>query len=297
MSSGPASRLGQALLPGPSGRWGFFQREDHGEVEGLRVGLLNFGVNTSFVIYRVGTTWIDTGPPNQWPKVREFADERPPQLVLLTHHHEDHSGNAGHLRERYGCRVLAPEIGRGVLREGFPIQFYRRASWGVPPRVETEPLPPVLEDGRYRWQAIPTPGHADDMVCLYEAERGWLFSADLYVASRVRYARPEDRITLEIASLRRVLTLPFETLFCSHRGPVDNGREALARKLDYLVSLRQQVHDLWRQGLSLEEIQRRLLGPEDGMGWVSGFHFCKANMVTACLQSALAETAPCPSDR
>jgi glyoxylase-like metal-dependent hydrolase (beta-lactamase superfamily II) len=278
LSSGPAARLGQALFPGPSGRWGFFQREDHGAVEALRVGLFNFGVNTSFVIYRIGHTWIDAGPPNQWAKVREFAEQRPPRLLLLTHHHE--------------------EIGRDLLSQGFPIQFYRRASWGVPPRVETEPLPPlVVDEAGHRWQTIPTPGHADDMVCLFEAEQGWLFSADLYVASRVRYARPEDRLSLEIASLRRVLQLPFQTLFCSHRGPVEKGREALTRKLDYLVSLRQQVHELWQRGLPLEEIQRQLLGPEDGMGWVSGFHFSKANMIKACLQSALSEAALTPVDR
>lgn len=280
----------QALFNAPARQWGYCQRDSWGEIDGLRVGLFNFGVNTSFVIYRVGRTWIDAGPPNQWAKVRDFADERPPKLVLLTHHHEDHSGNSGYLKELYGCRVLAPEIGRGLLRDGFPIQFYRRAAWGVPPRVETEPLPAVVEDeAGLRWQAIPAPGHADDMVCLYEASRGWLFSADLYVASKVRYARPEDRLTLEIGSLRRALSLPFEHLFCSHRGPVANGREALRKKLDYLVSLRAQTLELWNAGLSKAEIQRRLLGPEDGVGMASGFHFCKANLIEACLQSALAE--------
>ena len=285
-----AGSLAQALFHGSGWQWGFCQRESWGEVDGLRVGRFNFGVNTSFVVYRIGRTWIDAGPPNQWSKVCAFAEENPPNLLLLTHHHEDHSGNSGWLKERYGCRVLAPEIGRTLLRDGFPIQFYRRAAWGVPPKVETEPLPAVIEDeAGYRFQTIPTPGHADDMVCLYEAERGWLFSADLYVAARVRYARPEDRISLEVASLRRALSLPFQHLFCSHRGRVENGREALAKKLDYLVSLRQQVYELWGQGLPREEIQRRLLGPENGVSLVSGFHFCKANMIEACLQSALAE--------
>lgn len=282
----------QSLVHAPARQWGYCRRESWGQVEGLRVGRFNFGVNTSFVIYRVGRIWIDSGPPNQWAKVREYAQEHPPALVLLTHHHEDHSGNSGHLKEAFGCRVLAPEIGRGLLRDGFPIQFYRRAVWGVPPKVETEPLPAVVEDeAGYRFQVVPTPGHADDMVCLYETTRGWLFSADLYVASKVRYGRPEDRVSLEIASLRRVLSLPFEHLFCSHRGYVQDGREALARKLAYLVGLREQVFELWQSGLPKPEIQRRLLGPEDGMGMVSGFHFCKANLVEACLQSALAEAA------
>lgn len=180
---------------------------------------------------------------------------------------------------------------RSLFVEGWiPDPVLSAGCLGAPYPVETEPLPAELEDqDGHRWCTLPSPGHADDMVCLYEAERGWLFSADLYVAAKVRYARPEDRLSLEIESLRRALSVPFEQLFCAHRGPVENGREALSRKLDYLLSLRQQVWDLWQQGLPLEEIQRRLLGKEDGVGLISGFHFSKKNLITACLQSALSE--------
>ncbi len=256
------------------------------------MGLFHLGVNTSFVVYRIGETLIDTGPPNQWKKVHRFAQETPPSLVLLTHHHEDHSGNAQRLKTSFGSKVFAPELSRQLLSEGFPIQLYRRFFWGVPPKVEAEPLTPVIEDGAgYVWEVVPTPGHADDMVCFYEPRRAWLFSADLYVASKVRYARPEDRISLEIASLRRVLKLPIEKLFCSHRGPVDNGHQALAKKLAYLEELRAQVFELWNRGLPNVEIQRQLIGPEDGASWLSGQHFCKANLITACLQSAVTERA------
>lgn len=256
------------------------------------MGLFHLGVNTSFVVYRVGSTLIDAGPPNQWAKVRNFAVENPPKLVLLTHHHEDHSGNAEHLRRSFGSRILAPELSRELLRDGFPIQPYRRVFWGVPPRVQAEPLTRLVEDeGGHRWEAIPTPGHADDMVCFFEPDRGWLFSADLYVAAKVRYARPEDRLSLEMASLKRALQLPFSHLFCSHRGLVENGHQALANKLAYLEDLRGQVYELWLQGISREEIQRRLLGGEDGAGLISGWHFCKQNMVLACLHSAVTEQA------
>lgn len=272
--------------------FGFNERYRWGEVEGLRVGLFHIGVNTSFVVYRVGSTLIDTGPPNQWGKVKRFASERPPRTVLLTHHHEDHSGNAERLRRAFEAKVLAPELSRELLREGFPIQPYRRFFWGVPPRVEAEPLPAVVEDeGGYRWEAIPTPGHADDMVCFFERERGWLFSADLYVAAKVRYARPEDRLSLEIASLKRVLRLPFQQLFCAHRGLIEDGHRALSNKLYYLQELRGQVYELWLAGVSREEICRRLLGGEDGASFISGHHFCKKNMVLACLHSAVAEHA------
>jgi len=256
----------------------------YGKVQGLRVGRFNFGVNTSFVVYRVGSTWIDAGPPNRWRQIREFAMERPVENLLLTHHHEDHSGNARDLQQLTGCQLLAPALSLPLLRTGFPIQFYRRQVWGVPPRCQAQALPEVFEDPQgYRWQVIPTPGHADDMVCLFEASNAWLFSADLYVASRIRYGRKEDCIRQELESIRKVLDLPFEHLFCAHRGKVENGRQALQSKYDYLTDLRQRVIDLHHKGYSLRRIQRQLLGFEDHVSLLSGFHFCKSHLIRACL--------------
>ena len=264
--------------------WNVHERLSMGPLEGLKVGRFNFGVNTSFVLYRVGSTIIEAGPPNRWPQVRQFVKERPVETVLLTHHHEDHSGNAANLQELCQARVLAPALSLPLLSQGFPIQFYRRQVWGVPRPVIAEPLPEAWEDSAgYRWQVIPAPGHADDMVCLYEASQGWLFSADLYVASRVRYGRLEDRLELEMGSLRRVLQLPFEHLFCSHRGPVPRGRQAIQAKLDYLTDLRQQAYQLRQAGRTVSQITRQLLGREDHVSFLSGFHFCKSHLIRACL--------------
>lgn len=254
----------------------------------MRVGRLNLGVNTSFVVFRVGSTWIDCGPPNRWRQLQGFAQEERPQTVLLTHHHEDHSGNAARLQAQYGARVLAPARSLPLLRSGFPIQFYRRQVWGVPPTLEAEALPAEFEDRHgVVWQTIPAPGHAEDMVCFFQPERGWLFSADLYVASRIKYGRPEDRLHQEIESLRRVLALPFGQLFCSHRGPVENGRQALSQKLDYLIGLREEAQSLRARGWSIAAIQRQLLGREDLVSYLSGFHFCKRNLIRACLAPSL----------
>ena len=42
------------------------ERIKHDDLEGLRVGRFNLGVNSTFVVYRLGSTVFDTGPSNQW---------------------------------------------------------------------------------------------------------------------------------------------------------------------------------------------------------------------------------------
>ena len=129
------------------------RRFEHDGIEGLRVGLVPGQVNTTCIVYRLGSTVIDTGPPNQWRKVRRILEE------------------------------------------------------------------------------------------------------------------------------------DFGTIFCSHRGVVPSGKEALRRKLDFLESLRERVLHFHGEGLSVREITRRVLGREGMMPWMTGFHFSKKNLVEACLEA------------
>lgn len=263
------------------------QRLTFKHLQGIRVGRFRVGVNSAAVVFRLGSTLIEAGPPNCWKQIRQFVLEHRLETVLVTHHHEDHSGNAGHLRQQFQARILAPRLSLADLRQGFPIQFYRRVIWGVPPQVEAEGLEDFecFEDGSgNRWQVVPCPGHSPDMRCFLEVREGWLFSADLYVASRVRYAPQGYRLDQELESLDRVLALPFSELFCAHRGHVAGGRQALRAKRDYLVELLARAQELRGRGYSLKEISRRLLGPEDYVSLLTGFHFCKANLLRACLQ-------------
>ena len=46
-----------------------------------------------------------------------------------------------------------------------------------------------LETPRFRFRVIHTPGHSADHIALYEPNRRWLFSGDLYLAPRLRYLR------------------------------------------------------------------------------------------------------------
>jgi len=272
------------------------ERFQHAEVEGLRVGRFPLRFNTTCILYRLGSTVIDTGPPNQWRRVRAFLAERAVRQVVVTHYHEDHGGNLAPIRRAFAAPVYAPRLGLAELASGFPQRVYQRLFWGRPEPVEARELPPrVPLDGGGGLEAIAAAGHSADMTCLLERERGWLFTGDLYIAARTRLLRQDEDLGAEIASLRRVLELDFDTVFCAHRGVLGAGKAALRRKLDFLESLCQQVADLRRQGRSREEITRLLLGREGLMTLLTGYHFSKRNLIAACLR-ALPLAAGRPSD-
>ena len=257
------------------------ERIEQGEVEGLRVGR-GQRINSTCILYRIGGTVIDTGPPNQWRQVRRFLEERDVLQVLLTHHHEDHSGNGARIQGLSGAPVRVHESGREVLREGFPLRFYQRIFWGSPRPFEAQEASDETElDGGLRLRLVHAPGHSHDSACYLESERGWLFSGDLFVASQPRYLRCDEDPNQQIESLRKILALDFGTVFCAHRGPLEGGRKDLGRRLDYLVSTRERVREMQGEGLSVGEITRKLLGREALMTWMTGFHFSKRNLVSA----------------
>jgi glyoxylase-like metal-dependent hydrolase (beta-lactamase superfamily II) len=262
------------------------ERLQHAEVEGLRVGRFPLRYNTTCILYRLGSTVIDTGPPNQWRRVRAFLAERDVRQVVVTHYHEDHGGNLAPIRRAFAAPVYAPRLGLAELASGFPQRPYQRLFWGRPEPVEARELPQEVPlDGGGTLAAIPAAGHSADMTCLLERDRGWLFTGDLYIAARTRLLRQDEDLGAEIASLRRLLAYDFDTIFCAHRGVLGSGKAALRRKLDFLESLRQQVADLRRQGRSREEITRQLLGREGLMTLLTGYHFSKRNLIDACIEA------------
>jgi glyoxylase-like metal-dependent hydrolase (beta-lactamase superfamily II) len=266
------------------------ERTIHGPVEGLKTGRFGASINTTSICYRIGHTLIDTGPPNRWRAVRHFIDEQHEEhgieRLVLTHHHEDHAGNAVRIKKHLGVPVLAPEASIDPLAEGFPMEWYRRAVWGTPEPVAAQPVPETLtlENG-WHLQRIAAPGHADDMVCYLVPEKGWLFSADLFIARKPRYLRGDEDLPQLIKTLRAVLEYDFDTLFCGHRGVVEDGQQALRDKIRYLEALCAVVRRRHESGQSIRHITNQMLGRDGWMRWISGGDFSKQNMVHSCLKT------------
>ncbi|NIB41056.1 MBL fold metallo-hydrolase [Pseudomaricurvus alkylphenolicus] len=257
-------------------------------IDAIRVGRFNLGINSSFILYRLGNTLIDTGPTNQWRYVKPFVEEKPLQQLILTHHHEDHSGNAGRIKTLTNITPLAPELTVQKLKRGFRIPITQRILWGAADRVEAAVIPQdlCLADGE-RVESIFTPGHAKDMTCYLLPERGWLFSADLYIANHLKLLRVDEDIATILESTKRVLALEFDTIICPHRGIVKDGKQRLQEKYDYIVNLAAEVQQLHQQGYSQKAITLQLLGKENLMSRLSGYNFSKINLIRSCQKVVL----------
>lgn len=230
---------------------------------------------------------IDSGPPAtarellRWLRESGAAEEL--AAVVLTHHHEDHAGGAALLAEALGVPVWSPAATAERLARRRRIPLYRAAVWGRPGVCAARPLGEVFEIGGLRLEAVPTPGHAFDHHVLFDRERRWLYSGDLYVHERVRYLRRIEEPWRHVASLRRAAALGPERLYCAHAGVVEDAAAALERKAAWWEELAAEARRLRDGGLGPRAITRRLLGPEGLFTWLSLGDFSKVNLVRALL--------------
>jgi glyoxylase-like metal-dependent hydrolase (beta-lactamase superfamily II) len=174
-------------------------------------------------------------------------------LILLTHAHPDHYGQARRIQRASGCHIYI----HAEARQSFSryetldpsraeIVAYHYARWGVPPELSTFRLGPVgsetlvesIEPDRYLsdgdridcagicLEVVHTPGHCPEQVVFWVAESGTLFSGDhllpeitpvplLHVPETRKASRSPSLIRF-LESLEKVEDLPARRVFPSH---------------------------------------------------------------------------------
>ncbi len=190
-----------------------------------------------------------------------FADRRIEQIAL-THFHEDHAGNAYALSQHHHCPVRAGALTAQRVATAYPLLPYEHFWFGkIDPCPGVIPVADRLETDHYSLQPISTLGHSDDHHVLLEASEGWLFAGDFYIGNLKVFRRGEN-IYQQIEAARHVLTLDFEVLFCGHNPALKQGKQAVARKLDYLETIVEQTKSAASRGLSETQIVRAVGLPE-----------------------------------
>jgi glyoxylase-like metal-dependent hydrolase (beta-lactamase superfamily II) len=239
--------------------------------------------------YMVDGTMVDTGCAFSASELVEALADTPLVRIVNTHTHEDHIGANGPLqRQRGGLETLAHPLALPVLanpRGAQPLHPYRRVMWGWPEPSRGQPVSDgeVIETEHYRFQVIYTPGHSPDHVCLYEPDRGWLFTGDLFVGGRDRALRAGYDIWGIISSLRRIAALPATMLFPGSARVRENPAQALADKIVYLEELGERVLALHQQGKGVSEIVRALCGGPMLIEFITLGHFSRRRLVLSYL--------------
>src|SRR2546428_9099070 len=178
---------------------------DYGDVRYFRMARTVLGRAIYWTgVYLIDGLLVDSGPPNLAHDVRRLVSNLAVRQCVTTHHHEDHSGNHGLLARELRITPLAhaSAIARLAEPEAQP-QLYRRVAWGARPPASVAPLGQELETPRFPFRVIHTPAHAPDHLALFEPERGWPLSGDLYLAPRLRYLRADEDVYAMMDSLRR----------------------------------------------------------------------------------------------
>ena len=254
-------------------------------VDGFRVGRFNLGINTTFIVYRIGKTLIDCGPTNQWKHVQRHLKNMDIEQLLITHHHEDHAGNAQRIADMKGIVPLAPALGQAKIASGFKTPVMQKLIWGSPMPAKTNTMPEefTLTDGS-PVVAVHTPGHAKDLTCLFLPKQKYLFSGDMYISRSLKYMRADENLEQLMDGLRKLLQLDFEIMFCPHNGIVEDGKAALQDKLNNLEAMCHKAASYSAEGLTEEQVVEKLVGPEDMLSKLSRYNISKGNLVRQAIE-------------
>jgi hydroxyacylglutathione hydrolase len=136
--------------------------------------------------------------------------------ILITHHHADHVGGVAELKQRYGCRVVAPQD-KAVNIANTDL----RVSNGD-----------VVKVGSLLARVLETPGHTlDHIAYVFDSEKA-LFAADtLFSIGCGRVF--EGNYPMMWESLQKLKALPDDfKLYCGHEYTASNVKFALTIEPD-----------------------------------------------------------------
>lgn len=144
-------------------------------------------------------------------------DGRKLKLILLTHHHEDHTGGVNAVLAHRRVQVA----GHAELSKHVKIDLALKDGDWIP-----------LAPGRSDWtlRALYTPGHTRDHLCYLHPRTKSLFTGDLIPggAGTVIIDPPDGDMAEYLFSLERLMSEPVETLFPGHGSPQGGAMRRIA---------------------------------------------------------------------
>jgi glyoxylase-like metal-dependent hydrolase (beta-lactamase superfamily II) len=237
--------------------------------------------------FLIGDALIDTGTLYAGNELISAIDGKQINRIINTHYHEDHIGNNQILQRQYSAQILAHRDSIPYIQNPRIIKLkpYQRIIWGCPAGSRPDVIGESVTADTCLFRVIHTRGHSEGHFCLYEPQKKWLFTGDMFCGIRNMYLRKDEDFNLMLKSLGELSKLEIDTIFCSLKGVVNNGNEALSQKIKYMKDLKDKASALHTAGQSATLIRRKLLGREDAMFYITGGHFSKQHLIENILEA------------
>lgn len=268
----------------------FKKNTEISEKSGVKMinGFVKFqSVRLNVHCFEVDGVLIDTGAASLLEEFKPFFNTIDVDQVMLTHYHEDHTGGAHFLQTEYNLPVFMNDtrIAECTSKANYPL--YRKLFWGTRKPFEAQPLNDNFTSRTGRWKVIPTPGHTDDHSAFLNEDTGQLFSGDLYVTPKTKVVLREESIPQIISSLERAISLDFQEMYCNHAGYIENGKEALKQKLNFLKELSGKIELMADEGNTPSEITNQLFDKKYPIIKLSLGEWDSAHIVTSVLKNRI----------
>ncbi|MGI6550306.1 MAG: MBL fold metallo-hydrolase [Syntrophomonadales bacterium] len=221
--------------------------EEYDQVLAIYTSHRLFGrkVSQAFV-YLVDGLLIDTGLPRSSAELVELITGHELKLIVNTYHNPESIGNNALLQRTFSVPIRAHK--EAVEKIKYPRQegIVRRWLWGQPLTSKVSKLKSIIRFKDYYFRVYETFGIGYGHICLFEPDRGWLFSGRLLADQDLNKCRDLGELRRD---LKRMLSLQPRMVFCASNGVLNNGVSVIESKLR---TLEMGIHDeVWDDAWSL----------------------------------------------
>ncbi len=263
------------------------RRTNYGEVTEFKASRTILGRPLYFThFFFLKGLLIDTGPRCISHEVISTLKEYDIEKVVITHQHEDHTGNCSLIQKELGAPIYAhPETIHFLANPPKNIQIYRRLMWGNAPRADAKPLENNIQAGDYRLDVIHTGGHSKDHVCLFEPQNRWLFTGDIYLGEKLTSFMAGEDIIEHLTGLQKLISLEPIFLFCGLKGRLKDGKQRLINKYNAWWNLFCRVKELYAAGKSRPEIMAEVFNGETLFYYFSQSNWGRRYMLDSIIEN------------
>lgn len=254
----------------------------HQDIEIANMSVNPFFRVMSIYLYFIDGLLVDTGPSVRRKSIIPIFKSWDIEQVAITHYHEDHAGMAPWVSRHVKGDIFVHEKSVPIVNKKAQIPWYREFFSGSRWAFEAVPYPSVIKTDKYAFYPIETAGHTEDHISLFEPNKGWLFTGDLYITPYPKVFLKEESMANYIDSLEKLKQFDYDTVFCAHEGIIENGKEMMNRKLDYLQKIRMEVIRLHELGFSDRAIMKRIFPDHVRLEQLTFGSFSRLNLVRSC---------------